>query len=397
MAPSDPGLARKLGFPLSLLKQVCFGARQQNGVLLGPVTLKQVYKRIRLEAGDALRDAIRQETARDLIEGPAKVRERVTDALKDHVGRSLSIFGLSIKRVVSVECVSPEYNRMIIERGRINLRREKIADDRKLAGIEKDELDTETQRFQDQVRHQNDRQRFSTAQQGQSQREQLAEYGETKEVEDQVQSEAMRRRLKREAEEADHLREQQLRNADVDAEIRRQQELSALEIEERRIELQQTKVESAVKLNLQYEMGQHRIQQDSLDQDHRRQIERLEIEFQQQMDSNAAEMNNRIQFLEKFAGLSEGIEENKLLVMALASNPALAKPYVEATRAKGKDELVSKMEDFKNQLVAVHGQEDKLMHQLWQEGVKQIGQILTKQAEKPSTNVLANKVQVTDN
>ncbi|MEZ6131532.1 MAG: hypothetical protein R3C59_22920 [Planctomycetaceae bacterium] len=392
--PIDPGLANKLRFPLKLLSQVVFGARQQNGVPLRPVTLAHVYKRIRLEIADALRDAIRQETARQLIEEPARVRERVTDALNQHVQHSLELYGAEIRRVVSVECVSPEYNRMIIDRGRLRMRDEKLDDDRNRSRIENEELRIESQRFQDQVRHQNERSQYSTSQQAETARQQLHELGTTNQVRDTVEAEAMRRRLQREAEEAAHNREEQRRNAEVEAEVRRQLELSALEIEARRMELQQKKMEAAVHLNLQYESGQHQLQQEALDREHQRQIERVRLAFNQQMEANSAEMNNRISFLEKFAGLSGELDENKLLVMSLASNPQLAKPYVEATRARGKDELMQKMEEFKNQLVAVHGQEDKLVHQLWHEGIRQIGQVLGKQAQKPATNVFTDNVRL---
>ncbi|MCA9084564.1 MAG: hypothetical protein KDA81_10940 [Planctomycetaceae bacterium] len=394
--PTVPGLANKLRFPLKLLTQVCFGARQQNGVPLKPVSLAHIYKRIRLEVADALRDAIRQETARQLIEEPARVRDRVTVALEEHVRQSLSLYGADIRRIVSVECVSPEYNRMIIERGRLKLRVEQLDDELQRARIEEEEQRIQSLRFQDQVRHQNERKQYAVSQQAETTRQQLKELGSTRQIEDQVEAEAQRRRLQREAEEAAHLREERRRDAETEAAVQRQQELNALDMEERRQKLHQEKMSAVVNMNLKYERGQQELQQEALDREHQRQIERLTLEFRQQLESNAAEMQNRIGFLEKFAGLSANVEESKLLVMALASNPKLARPYVEATRARGQEELIAKMEDFRRELVDAHGKEDQLVHQLWQEGVRQIGNVLTKQSEKASTQVFAQNVKIDD-
>ncbi|MCA9063870.1 MAG: hypothetical protein KDA96_12450 [Planctomycetaceae bacterium] len=385
--PRTPGWAKKLVFPLRLLSQVCLGARQHGSIPLPQVSLAHVYKRIRLEAADAVRDAVRQEDASKLIEEPAQVRDRIAGSLTGHVQKSMAIYGAEIKRIVSIECVSPEYNRMIIDRGRLKLRETRLKDDKSRADIELKELEVETQRYNDQLHSQQVRKRKTAEEEAETIRRQLQELGKTREEEDRVRAEVQQRQLQREADEATHRRQQQKLNAETEAAIRQQQELNALKIEAVRQVLQQKKISAAMAANLEYEKAQHTLQQDALDKEHKRQEDSLKLQFEQQMKSNEAEMNSRISFLEKFAGLSADIPEEKLLVMALAGNPQLAKPYVEATRARGKEELIQKMDEFRHQLVSVHGKEDQLVHQLWQEGIRQIGMVLQKQAEKPSTNV----------
>ena len=390
----DPGLASKLLFPLSLLKQVVFGAQQRSGAQLRPIKLDQVYRKIRLEVADALRDAIRLETARDLIEQPALVRERVTSSLEQHVGRSLGLFGLTIQRVVSVECVSPEYNRMLVERGRLKLRREKIEDRETEAGIEHDEQTIDTRRFEDQVREQNLRSRHATRESEETNRDAIQEQTKTQRVDDLRKIEGIRSDLQRQQEIADVQRDLRLRNADADLEIRKNQDLADLRLEEQRILLQNQKMEALLGLEMRRDEHLHRLEQDALDQSYRREVGRLELLFNQQMKTNEAEMNSRLVFLEKYAGLSKDVDEGKLLLIAMASNPKLAKPFVEATRAKGKDELIAKMGEFKNELVAAHGKEDKLVHQLMQEGIRQLGGVVMKHVEKPVTQINANSVNV---
>lgn len=373
--PVNPGLAQKLWFPMNFISRICFGARQDNGVPLQPVTLSMVYRRIRLEVADALRDAIRQQEAKVLIENPAHVREAVETALNEHVEQSLRLYGLTVSRVLSVECVSPEYNRMIIDRGRLTMREEKVKDAAKKSEIEAKELEIETKRFGDQVTHQNRRSRIATELQGETTRAQLHQFGKTQEEKDRIEAETMKRRLEREKAEAEHQRHLQQHEADMQ-----------IELEKKRLELQKTKLENAMQVNIQYEDAQHKRQQEALDAEHQRQQERLKLEFQQQMDANQAEMTQRLTFLEKFAGLSLGVDENKMLVMALANNPALAKPYVEATRAKGQEEMMEKMSEFKDQLVKAHGKQDKMIGQLWNEGIKQIGHVLGKHLEDAPKN-----------
>jgi hypothetical protein len=283
---------------------------------------------------------------------------------------------------------------MLVERGRLKLRQEKLQDKQTEAGLEKDEQEIETTKFTNQVTEQNRRSRLAAREHEQTNREALQEKTKTQRVEDVLKLEALHSELEREEAKADILRRLKEQDADADISIRKKQELVELELEEKRIVLQRQKMEAMLSLEMQRDEHQHKLEQESLDRAFMRDVQKLSLLFQQQMQANQQEMNSRLVFLEKYAGLSKEVDENKLLVMALATDPRLAKPYVEATRAKGKDELIAKMGEFKDQLVAVHGKEDRLVHKLMEEGIRQLGGVLQKHLEKPVTQINTSSVQI---
>ena len=377
--PRDPGLLRGLGYTWIMLNQYIFGAARQSAPCPPPIAFSRIYNQHRLEFADAVRDVIRQEQAVNLIERPAEVRGRIIPQIESHMSSSLRAFGLGIRRIVSVECIAPDYNRLMSNRGRLKLRSAEARDGFEQAAVEEIELQVESKRFQDQLRHQADRAGLAKQAEADAAILRLREASRVMDQEDAV----LLKLKERERREAEYARTQKLLDADADARIEdRQNEVQRRKMESL-LQVDQSYRENMLRLELQAKQDEHNRLQDALNQEHRREQERIKTQFQHLLDTKSQEMTNRLQWLEKFAGLSATTDEGKMLVMALACDPRLAKPYAEAARAKSKDELNQKLIEFKDQLVAVHGKQDTMVNELFQQGVKSIGQVLGKMAERP--------------
>ena len=392
--PRNPGLLRGLGYTWKLLHQKFFGATQQSAPCPRPIAFYSIYDRHRLEFADAVRDAIRKESAKTLIENPAPVRERIITEIKEHMSSSLKSFGLEVSRIVSVECIAPEYNRLMSDRGRRVLRKEGAIDGFEQAAVEEVELQVETLRYQDQLRHQSERAEAAKRAEAEAAILGIRETSRVNDEEEALKLKTLQGEIERRRLEADYIRSQKLQDASDAIQVLEQNELKRLSVEDRQIDVQRKKIESHIQLDKAYrenvlrleqqaKQDEYNREQDALNQAHHREQERIKTQFQHLLETRSAEMANRLQWLEKFAGISATTDEGKMLVMALACDPRLAKPYTEAVRAKSKDEMNAKLNEFKDQLVAVHGKQDSMVNELYQQGIKSIGQVLGKMSERP--------------
>jgi len=376
-APSWPTLKQ--------LQQLILGIRRSPGVASPSLTIQMVMDDIRSEVLAALQTGIRQETVERLISKPAQEQKRLASLLRENESLAKALSersGIKLREVKSVQFFVPMSDVVQKDVADISARRSKLEHVKSEIALEAEELEAQTQKFNNQLDQQHKRAQKVVSKHTESVVQQLKQKAEIAGEVERLESARQQQRLAQEQRQAEFERQRRLDDAKTDLDIRKLQIEANAEEERRRAELQKAKIETAVHFNLKYEEGMARIRQEELDRENKRQLEKLEKEFELQIRTNAAVMEQRLKFLKRFAGLSLGIDENRLLVMALSANPELAGCYVAAMNAKGKDEMIQKMDEFRGQLVAAHGQENQLVHQLWTEGVRQIGHVLGKLAKR---------------
>lgn len=364
---------------LRQLQQLIIGIQKTPGAVGPELTTRVLLEDIRSEILFALQAGIRQETADRLMSKPLLEQKRLASLLRDNESLTKTLserYGIVLRDVKSMHFFVPMSSVAQKNVADLSARRSKLEHAKAELATEAEELEVQTRKFAVQLEQQQKRSQEVVRMHTDSVVQRFQQKGEIVRASERLESARLEQQLARDERAAEFERKQRLSDAQVEHEVKKLQIEAAAEEERKRVELQKAKMEAAVQLNLRYEEGMAKIRQEEQDSENKRQLERLEKEFELQMRTNAAVMDQRLKFLKQYAGLAREVDDTKLLVMALTANPELAGCYVAAVNARGKDEIIQKMDQFRTQLVATHGQESQLVHQLWTEGVKQIGHVL---------------------
>jgi hypothetical protein len=353
-APGSSGLLPKLlKYPIKLLAQLLWGGSPPKGGQYHPLTLRDLYPFFRLELMASLRSCLRNEKIDDLYNDALEVRQRVTSKIAEDLGLTLGLFGLKIERVATFEFLCPRYLQLRQRRGDLAVEEMGLPDDRKQAALEGEHRVLETEQFKDQVRHQEDRERFGTQEAHESTRLKWKEEGESKRLFDELRAQDEERSRNREVAQQRFEREQKLEDAALEVQLKEKQ------MEKARLAMQV-------------------------------QNEWRDAELQRQLLAREASTKQRLEFLKAYATLPP----ESILTIALADNPQLTEAYVAAMNARSRAEELQLQERFRQELVKVHNQESGMVSQLMVEAVKQLGIVMAKRAEARPPQVFAHKVEL---
>jgi len=285
------------------------------------VTAQHFYDSIRGEVLLALRGCIGNERAEDLMLSDG-VRSRVAENLNRVMNETLQRFGLGIDRVPSFDFVCPRFQTVQTEMAEEQLARKRLEIDKARAQIEAEQL-----------RIAKEKSVLAVGTNEEIKQHEIKTTATTKELADKAAAEnATRARL---------MKEEQLK-------FEREQAAAA---ERQRIELGS-------------------LDQRTRDEDQRLKIRALREEWDAQQKS---EHERRLETVK----LLTTVPPEMRMEVLLALNPGLQNAYIAAKQAEGAQQQIVLQERFRGEMTSVLGADRMLINNLMQEGIKQIGTVIT--------------------
>lgn len=270
--------------------------------------LWHLYQSIHLEVKDAVRNAVRGISAKQLYED-AEERKKVEKSIEKFLGATLSHYGFRLDRIASFRFYCPDYENQRAVDGQIAMERQRLDARKKQQEINEADSDLERAARKREIERLAQLERLTLEEKIST--EEVANRAKLQETNAEIQ--------RREAEEAS-------RRAATDAESRQK---LALEFETKKadVEIQKEKMENWTK--------------------HYR--EKKEIDNKSLLEA---------------ANALKGIDIRLAQLLALRENPELASMWVQAQKAQAFENQVTMLRDVQKQVIDVYGEKGKELKDL---------------------------------
>lgn len=288
------------------------------------VTAQHFYDSIRGEVLLALRGCIGNERAEDLMLSDG-VRSRVAENLNRVMSVTLERFGLGIDRVPSFDFVCPRFQTVQTEMAEEQLARKRLE-------IDKARAQTEAE----QLRLAREKSILAVDTNSRIRQAEITSTATTKEMADKAAAEDAARARAMEDERLKFKRDQSAAD--------QRQEIELKSLAER-----------------------------TSDENQRLKIKALREEWDAQQTS---EHQRRLETVK----LLTTVPAEMRMEVLLALNPGLQNAYIAAKQAEGAHQQIALQERFRGEMTTVLGADRMLINNLMQEGIKQIGTVLTAKA-----------------